>query len=195
MSEFDEFISQMGDVKPLKKTANTIANAKFGSTDINHAARRSNAEKVTGVDGNPLQTEAIELLKPDDVLEYKKSGVQAGVYKNLRLGKYEIHSVLNLHNSSVNEARTQVWDTINQAHKNNVRCLLIQHGKGVNSQPHQAVLKSYINKWLRQFDSILAFHSAQPFHGGLGATYALLKKSDGARLDNKERHQKRGANK
>jgi len=38
---------------------------------------------------------------------------------------------------------------------------------------------------------VMAFHSAQRHHGGLGAVYVLFKKSEKARLENWEKHQKR----
>jgi DNA-nicking Smr family endonuclease len=37
------------------------------------------------------------------------------------------------------------------------------------------VLKNGVNQWLRRWDSIVAFCSAQPHHGGTGAAYVLLK--------------------
>jgi hypothetical protein len=36
---------------------------------------------------------------------------------------------------------------------------------------------------LRQFDQVLAFHSAQKTHGGVGATYILVKKDSAARRE------------
>ena len=131
-------------------------------------------------------------MDANDELSYKKDGVQQGVFKNLRLGKYEIHTALNLHGQSVQQARQNVYQFITDSQKADLRCLLIQHGKGIKND--KALLKSYLNKWLRQFEQVLAFHSAQSHHGGTGAVYVLLKKSDDARLNNKERHQKRGAN-
>jgi hypothetical protein len=39
-------------------------------------------------------------------------------------------------------------------------------------------------------DEVLAFHSAQPQHGGTGATYVMLRKSAEKRVENLERHHK-----
>jgi DNA-nicking Smr family endonuclease len=33
-----------------------------------------------------------------------------------------------------------------------------------------------VNRWLREVDNVLAFHSAQPADGGTGAVYVLLRK-------------------
>ncbi len=38
---------------------------------------------------------------------------------------------------------------------------------------------------------VMGFHSAQKHHGGYGAVYVLLRKSEKAKLDNWEKQQKR----
>ncbi|MDA8622245.1 DNA endonuclease SmrA [Psychrosphaera sp.] len=194
MNEFSSFIDELGDVKPIKqsKTNRPLPCSNVSAQTL--SLRRANAQLPSSGDQNPLTTESVELIAPDDILSFKKDGVQQGVFKNLRLGKYEIHTVLNLHGKTINEARTELFKFTNDAHKQNLRCILIQHGKGLQSKPHQALLKSYVNKWLTQLPMALAFHSAQPFHGGSASTYLLMKKSEESRLDNKEKHQKRGAN-
>lgn len=195
MSDFDLFLQELGDVKPLKQQPQVLtSSAKIKLDEEQARIRRANAEKRDGGDPNPLTTESVQLVAPDDLIFYKKSGVQDGVFKNLRLGKYEIHSVLNIQGQSVKEARRNLYQFIKDCHKNDLRSLLIQHGKGSNSTTHQATLKSYVNQWLRTLEEVKAFHTAQAFHGGYGSVYVLLKKSDEARLTNKERHQKRGAN-
>ncbi|GAK86939.1 hypothetical protein JCM19238_4548 [Vibrio ponticus] len=44
---------------------------------------------------------------------------------------------------------------------------------------------------LTQINDVQCVHSAQRFHGGTGAVYVLLRKSDDKKLENRERHQKR----
>ena len=60
--------------------------------------------------------------------------------------------------------------------------MLITHGKGeLRDKP--ALLKSCVNHWLKELDSVLAFHSAQPHHGGSGASYVMLRKSSNKRVN------------
>ena len=120
-----------------------------------------------------------------------RPGVQHGVYKNLRMGKYEIHSTLDLHGKTVEQSRQAVWGFAEDCYKQGVRCGLITHGKG-QGREEPAKLKSCVNHWLPQIDSVLAFHSAQKQHGGLGATYVLFKKSAISRQRTSEQHQRRG---
>jgi DNA-nicking Smr family endonuclease len=50
--------------------------------------------------------------------------------------------------------------------------------------------KSYVNHWLRELDEVIAYHTAQPMHGGFGATYVLLKKHPQQKLINREKNKK-----
>lgn len=194
MDDFARFCSEMGDIKPINKANNTVLHKKSPIDERSRNERYRAATCGMGSSEHALTFDDIEMVNPDDPICYKKDGVQEGVYRNLRLGKYEIHSVLNLHGKTVQEAASTLISFIDDCQKANIRSILIQHGKGVKSQPNKAILKSYLNRWLTQMDPVLAFHSAQPHHGGYGAAYVLLKKSEEARLMNKERHQKRGAN-
>ncbi|MGI9273862.1 MAG: DNA endonuclease SmrA [Endozoicomonas sp.] len=129
-------------------------------------------------------------VKPHDHLEYKKDGVQEGVFKKLRLGKYEIDARLDLHQHTVKEARKAVFEFINDCSEHELRTVLIVHGRGLRSDP-PAIIKSYVNTWLREMEQILAFHTAQRIHGGSGAVYVVLRKSERQKLENRERHAKR----
>ncbi|WOD08723.1 DNA endonuclease SmrA [Marinomonas sp. GJ51-6] len=144
-------------------------------------------------DKNHLSQDYIEKVEPNDVLEYKRSGVQDGVFKRLRQGKYGIEARLDLHNHTVAQAREQVYQFVDDCMRNDIRVAIIVHGKGERTPDPEsrAMLKSHINKWLRDLDAVMAFHSAQRYHGGLGAVYVLLKKTEKARLDDWEKHQKR----
>ena len=53
-------------------------------------------------------------------------------------------------------------------------------------QEQSAQLKGCVNHWLRELDPVQAFHSAQPHHGGTGAVYVLLRKSEAAKQATRE---------
>ncbi|MDB2383709.1 DNA endonuclease SmrA [Porticoccaceae bacterium] len=149
--------------------------------------RRKAAQREVVSDVNELDTASvIEPVEPLAYLEYQRPGVQHGVYKNLRLGKYEIQSRLDLHRHTVEQARVALWRFVDDCHKHSIRCALITHGKGEGRQ-EPAKLKSCVNHWLRQFDEVLAFHSAQKQHGGVGCTYVLIKKDRSARQKTSEK--------
>ncbi|PIP80291.1 MAG: DNA endonuclease SmrA [Gammaproteobacteria bacterium CG22_combo_CG10-13_8_21_14_all_40_8] len=173
-NSLSDFQQQMQDVEPLKNKP-TIHFSKPTESTFNVKARQKWVTKKPFQESNYLNMGEIEWLQPHSWLEYKKDGVQEGVYKKLRLGKYPIQSSLDLHRIKLTQAREQVWEFIKSAIKQQQRVVLIIHGKGERSEP-KAQLKSYVHEWLLQLEPVIAFHSAQLQHGGLGAVYVMLKK-------------------
>ena len=175
------FVELLGDdVKPLLNKP-TAYKPKPSLITPGVLERRRAAQRETVSDINELDSaDVIAQVDPLAYLEYQKPGVQHGVYKNLRTGKYEIQSRLDLHGYSVEQAWVALWQFIADCHKHSIRCALITHGKGQGRQ-EPAKLKSCVNHWLRQFEHVLAFHTAQKIHGGVGSTYVLIKKDSAAR--------------
>ena len=187
-SESDElsdkqFVDMVGDdIQPLSGKGSAHI-AKPVQITPGVLERRKAAQEEVVAESNILDPASIiEQVDPLAYLEFVRPGVQHGVYKNLRLGKYEIQSRLDLHRHTVEQARNALWHFVDDCHKHGVRCALVTHGKG-EGREQPARLKSCVNHWLRQFDQVLAFHSAQKTHGGVGATYILVKKDSSARRE------------
>lgn len=184
----DDFLSAMRDVQPMK-VADKVALAPPADT-LNAVKRRQAAVAEVARDKNFLSGEYIEPVDPLAILAFRRDGVQTGVFRNLRLGKYPVDARLDLHQMKVEQARAAVFQFIRDCMAHDIRCALITHGKG-EGRAQPALLKSCIAHWLPQFPEILAFHSAAKHHGASGATYILLRKSERKKLENWERHQKR----
>ncbi|CAH9063632.1 putative DNA endonuclease SmrA [Pseudoalteromonas holothuriae] len=191
MTDEELFLASMGDVTPLAQTNHVELTRLKHSPTIAQLEKRRAAQLELDFDSNFLSTEYVDLLDPFELLAFKKSGVQEGVYKNLRLGKYQIDATLDLHGKTFYEARSALFDFVLDCYSRNIRVLLVRHGLGLKSKPFPAILKSYTNKWLQEMPQVLAYHSALSCHGGSAATYVLLKKSEEKKLENKERHAKR----
>jgi DNA-nicking Smr family endonuclease len=185
----DDFLAAMGDVKPIQsqKRVNLQKNSPSPST---LAARRQFAETEANHASDPLADSEVKQLEPNDVLEFRRPGVQHGVYKQLRMGRYAIDARLDLHRMKLEQARQSVYQFVRDCIANDIRCALITHGKG-ESRKTPAILKSHLAHWLPQMSEVLAFHSAQRHHGGTGACYVMLKKSEKKRQENLEKHQRR----
>lgn len=151
-------------------------------------ARRMAAE---GEAQEGLSTQHTALVNPFDPLEWKRDGVQDGVYRNLRLGKYQIDARLDLHKKTVARALDELVGFVQECSHFGIRTVLISHGRGQSADAPPNLLRSFLNQWLPQLPEVMAFHSAQKQHGGLAATYVLLRKNEAQRLDNWEKHQKR----
>jgi len=178
-----DFVDMVGDdIRPLGgKGSSQISKPTQITPGV--IERRKAAQEEMIAEFNMLDPASIiEQIDPLAYLEFVRPGVQHGVYKNLRLGKYEIQSQLDLHRHTVEEARNALWRFVDDCQKHGVRCALVTHGKG-EGREQPARLKSCVNHWLRQFDQVLAFHSAQKAHGGVGATYVLVKKDRSARRE------------
>jgi DNA-nicking Smr family endonuclease len=185
----DLFLQQMKDVKPIKVEETVVlASPQLDKTNV--LTRRKAATAELAKDKNFLSGEYVEPVDPLAVIEFKRDGVQNGVYRNLRLGKYQIDARLDLHHMTIDQARNAVFQFITDCMNHDIRCALITHGKG-EGRNLPAQLKSCIAHWLPQFPEILAFHSAQKQHGWMGATYVLLRKSEKKKLETWEVHNKR----
>lgn len=187
MSEKDLFLEEMSGVKPLQREPRErlIRQSAEGDVELRRqAATEPLYEKI-----NPLLDEGVDPLDAWYVLDFKRPGIQHGVYKKLRMGRYDIDARLDLHRMTVKQAREEVKQFIDEAGKLGLRTLLILHGKGQRKveQENTAVLKGYVNHWLQQLEMVQAFHSAQPVHGGTGAVYVLLRKSADKKRENRER--------
>lgn len=142
------------------------------------AAARDAAIRELEGENNFLALDFVELLDPYYPLEFKRPGVQHGVFRRLKQGKYPMDARLDLHRMIVEKARDEVFGFIRDAVKYDLRNVMIVTGRGNHSQSAEAILKSYVNKWLPEFEDVQAYCSAQPQHGGTGAVYIMLRKSE-----------------
>jgi len=187
VSDDEFFQEEMLGVTPLKRDARERLLRKVNEGD--GEARRLAAEGEPEGPLNSLVDEGVEPLDAWYVLAFKRPGIQHGVYKKLRQGRYEIDARLDLHRLSVKQARMDVHSFIQDAMQYGLRTVLILHGKGQRKteQEKTAVLKGYVQHWLQELEEVQAFHSAQAAHGGTGAVYVLLRKSLQKKRENRER--------
>lgn len=184
----NSFLDLLGDdVTPIK-TEPRVALQKKTVDATTLKERRETAQLEAAAPEDPLSGEPIEMVEPLSQISFMRPGVQHGVYRNVRLGKYKIDARLDLHKLTMEVARKLVYQFVKDCVAHDVRTALITHGKG-EGRDQPALLKSCVAYWLPQMDEVLAFHSAQKQHGSYGATYVLLKKSDARKQLDREKHQ------
>lgn len=192
--ELELFRRELSDVQPLRRERRLARPGRFAAEreDPSLALRRQAAVTAGPVDRNPLTDREIPGLDPWYVLEFKRPGVQNGVYRKLRLGRYEHEARLDMHRMGVRRAREELFDFVEQCLAFGLRSVLVVHGKGERKPERErcALLKGHVEVWLRELPAVQAFHSAQPRHGGTGAVYVLLRKSDAQKQKNRERFMK-----
>ncbi|WP_455366657.1 Smr/MutS family protein [Kaarinaea lacus] len=112
----------------------------------------------------------------DEQLLFARNGVQQKILSKLKKGQFPIERKIDLHGSTIDEAGKKLQHTINTALANQYRCVLVVHGRGKGSFDNKPAIKTHVNQWLRSCNDVLAFCSAQPYHGGTGAVYVLLRR-------------------
>ena len=183
------FLAEMDGVAPLAASHLRVRAESPEAPSLAQLARREAAAN-TAKDNNTLTLGEVPPVDPFDEIAFKRDGVQTGVYRKLRLGRYPQEATLDLHRMTVREAQEAVWRFVHDAQRAGLRSVIITHGRGDRSET-PGRLKSYVAHWLPTLPLVLAFHSAQRHHGGYGACYVLLRKNAEKRQDNRERHARR----
>ncbi|MEE4301681.1 MAG: DNA endonuclease SmrA [Pseudomonadales bacterium] len=185
----DLFAAEMAGVVPLEREPSLAPVQQQRAPTTAQLARKRAAEHEGG-DPNPLTLGEVRPVGPWDEVAWKNDGVQEGVWRKLRLGKYAPDATLDLHRRTVREAREDVWRFVEEGIAHGLRSVLILHGRGEHSATPGRI-KSYVARWLEDLDGVLAYHTAQRQHGGYGAVYVLLRKNAEKRNDNRERFARR----
>src|SRR5690606_15882147 len=152
--DFDLFQKSMQGVKKMD-TSNIakIEKDKKKKIDAQTLAKRAAA---TG----PMQTDHAELsdtqamLNPvasQATLSYRIGTLQHKVFEDLKAGNLRWFEAVDLHGCTVEDARAAVLQIIQMAKDENQNVIKIVHGKGP-----EAILKTYVNGWLRQHRDVLA---------------------------------------
>lgn len=107
-------------------------------------------------------------------------GVDRRLLRRLSAGDYPIEAEIDLHGLTRDAAAAALERAVKQARAAGQRCLLVIHGRGLNSGDDGPVLKRTVIDALAAGPlgrSVLAFASAPPSAGGAGALVVLLRKS------------------
>ena len=167
------FMQAMNGVRPLKHEKSVNHTQKTNPKDPTTLFRRANAQggdEKTQTNLSDMQA----LLNPvasEAFLSHKHPTLQNKVFEQLKQGKLRWYDALDLHGSSIDEARDAVQTIIANALKHGETVVKIVHGKGTD-----AILKTCVNGWLRQIPEVMAFVSAPANDGGNGAVLVLIKK-------------------
>lgn len=120
-----------------------------------------------------------DISDSDEFIEGAVDGFDRRILRSLRRGDYAFRGHLDLHGLNREEAKTEVERFIGERRRAGERCILIVHGRGLNSKDQIPVLKSHLRLWLergRIAKAVLAFCTARPHDGGAGAMYVLLRR-------------------
>ena len=114
----------------------------------------------------------------DHFVRGRASGVSFETLARLEDGGFAISAHLDLHGLCLEDARREVDAFLAEQHKKGRRCVLLVTGKGKNSRNGEGVLREHVPEWLARGPSarrVLAFVSARPCDGGVGALVVLMR--------------------
>jgi len=170
--EDDLFRRAMSGARPLK----TDERVSEASRKPKPKARFSQADQEA-VLAESLQADIDDIEQSSgDTLRFKRASVNRTTMRMLTRGSYAIQAEIDLHGMTVAEAKPRLEKFIQRCAGNDKLCVRVVHGKGLGSGERGPVLKNGVNRWLRRWDTVLAFVSARQVDGGTGAIYVLLEK-------------------
>jgi DNA-nicking Smr family endonuclease len=139
-------------------------------------ARFRRADDLAALDESLHGEPPEAVLESGESLSYRRAGVALQVLRDLKRGRFRVQDELDLHGMTAREARAALQEFMAEVLARDLRCVKIVHGKGKRSGPGGPVLKTKLNKWLPQWDRVVAFASAPARDGGTGALYLLLRR-------------------
>jgi len=168
---FSDAMRQVREIKEFRRLSVRQRKAVPPRKKIN-----PDSEVLTAIREIVSGQRSFKLSDTQEFVEWKNRGYRDDIVRRLHEGRFSIQDCLDLHGLIVEEAEEEVRLFLEEAVKKNYRCVKIIHGRGLRS-PNGPVLKETLIQWLsgRYRKYLVAFVTARPCDGGLGALYILLK--------------------
>jgi len=167
-----EFRRAMSGAKPL----NSPERAPHEKPKLKAKARFARADE-RAVFAESLEDDIDEIEHGSGgALRFQRQSVGRRTMRKLARGGYSVQDELDLHGMTLDEARPRLADFIDYSATQGKLCVRVVHGKGIGSGERGPVLKNAVNRWLRKWDTVLAFVSTRQVDGGTGAIYVLLQR-------------------
>jgi DNA-nicking Smr family endonuclease len=169
----DLFRRALADAKPLRtaRRAEEVIRKPAPKARFARADERAVLRESLEADIDDTETHSGESLR------FHRPSVGRRTMRRLARGNFSVQDEIDLHGMTVTEAKPRLTEFIERCAKEGRLCVRVVHGKGLGSGHRGPVLKQKVNRWLRQWDVVLAFVSTRQVDGGTGAIYVLLRQS------------------
>lgn len=117
-------------------------------------------------------------VRDGETLEGRAPGIDYDTVRRLKRGAFPVQARIDLHNQNRESAKRRLQTGLAGAQRAGQRTVLVIHGRGLHSEG-DAVIRRELPGWLTSpplAQIVMAFATAQPEHGGLGALYVLVRK-------------------
>lgn len=173
------FLTAMSGVAPINQDKEKALRSGAGRARPSHPPPDDRRTAVAHLQGLVNGSVDLDITFSDEYIEGAVKGLSRKIVKKLKRGELPVQDYVDLHGLTRQEAEKTVNDFVHQSYKSGYRCVLIVHGRGLNSPDSFPVLKEGLPSWLGRGKTgkrVLAFSTARPYDGGTGATYVLLRK-------------------
>lgn len=180
--EMDYFKEAMADVTPLTQPNRRIARMPDRDARPVHPPNASDLEVVAHLSDLVSGIAEMDITFSDEYIEGSVHGFDRKVMQKLKDGLFPVQDHIDLHGCTREEAEIKAREFLLRSHRSGFRCVLVVHGRGLNSEDHIPVLKERLPLWLNRGAVkriVLAFSTARPYDGGTGAIYILLRRPRG----------------
>jgi DNA-nicking Smr family endonuclease len=182
IDEMARFREAMVDVTPLKGNRQRIAKIPDQNTRPVHPPNTGDLEVMAHLSDLVSGIAEMDITFSDEYIEGSVKAFDRKLMQKLKRGLFPIQDHVDLHGCTRQEAELRVTEFLLKSHRLGLRCVLVVHGRGLNSEDHIPVLKERLPVWLNRGPVkkvVLAFSTAQPYDGGTGAIYILLRRPRG----------------
>lgn len=179
LEEKNPFLEAMAGVKPLQENKRRTVSGREANVRPSHPAPDDQKEGLSHLQRLVNGTLEIDITFTDEYIEGAVKGFSRKLMKKLKRGEIPVRDFIDLHGLTKQEAEIRVRDFLMRSFKTGLRCVLIVHGRGLNSPDSFPVLKEGLLLWLNRGPArkiVLAFATARPYDGGAGAVYVLLRR-------------------
>ena len=176
------FLEAMSDVKPLPGSRKTVTRSPNPNMKPAHPVRDDDLEVMAHLSDLVSGVAEMDITFSDEYIEGSVHGFSRKLMRKLKKGQFPVQDYVDLHGLTKQDAEIRIRDFLLQSNRLGLRCVLVVHGRGLNSEDHIPVLKERLPLWLSRGPvkkTVLAFSTAMPYDGGTGAIYILLRKAKG----------------
>ncbi|NLD39392.1 MAG: DNA mismatch repair protein MutS [Desulfatiglans sp.] len=175
----DFFINAMSDVSPISAPKGEKVAPSGKTKKPAHKVSDGDDEVIAHLQSLVAGSIDMDFTFSDEYMEGAISGIGRNTMRKLKRGELPVQAHIDLHGLTKKDAEEAVRRFLITSHYRGLRCVLIIHGRGLNSPDSIPVLKERLPVWLNRGPArkiVMAFSSAQPYDGGTGAIYVLLRK-------------------
>ncbi len=176
------FLEAMEGVKPLAPSKGIVTPLPDPSLRPPHRVADEELEARTHLWELVHGVRDMDITFSDEYIEGAVRGFDRKLMARLKKGHFPVQDHIDLHGLTRQEAEVRVKEFLLRSYGLGLRCVLVVHGRGLNSRDHIPVLKERVPVWLTRGEIrkiVLAFSTARSYDGGTGAIYVLLRRKKG----------------